>query len=684
MSDLGKMLCAYKNCKIALYGLGIETQKALAQLESEFEVIGLLDGYQTSGELYGKPVISLSHALDCGVKLILVVARPGSCKVIAKKIGGLCRENNVDLLDVRGKNLCEQKKAVCQFSRTDGYTIEELLMAAGEAEAVSVDLFDTLIMRRVLFSSDVIELMQERLREKNINIKDFCARRIASEKKLSKTYAPTLTEIYRDMICEETEIAVSPGDLARMEWEIDLSLCVPRKKLCEILEKLKEEGKEIYIVSDTYYTKKQLEILLADCGISFYTDIFASCEYGTGKTQELFLRLKDRIGKRPCVHIGDDAIADAESAKRHGIMPFRIFCGLELFEEAGYLGLWEQDDSLSNRIRLGMFVANLFNNPFLFETEEKKICVEHARDIGYLFLAPVISDFVLWLDWQIRKFSIRTVWFCARDGYLIKQLYDVLNGGAASDYFLTSRSAAVRAGIENEQDILYVGGMKFSGTLREQLRERFGLCVSEADERQNLLEYKDEILENARLHRKNYLAYIQKRKISDGPIAFFDFVAKGTTQMYLSRFVKQPFKGFYFLRLEEENMKGLGLDIVPFYSEDERDKSAIFDDYYILETMLTSPKPSVFGFDGAGEPCYARETRSDADIACFLSAGAGILDYFKEYLNICPAGVMRTDKKLDEAMLSLIHIITISDSDFLNLKVEDPFFNRMTDITDLI
>lgn len=77
MSDLGKMLCAYKNCKIALYGLGIETQKALAQLESEFEVIGLLDGYQTSGELYGKPVISLSHALDCGVKLILVVARPG-------------------------------------------------------------------------------------------------------------------------------------------------------------------------------------------------------------------------------------------------------------------------------------------------------------------------------------------------------------------------------------------------------------------------------------------------------------------------------------------------------------------------------------------------------------------------------------------------------------------------------
>ena len=684
MSELGRMLCAYKNCKIALYGLGIETQKALAQLEAEFEIIGLLDGYQTGGELYGKPVISLSGALERGVKLILVVARPGSCKVIARKIGDLCRENKVDLLDVRGKNLCEQKKAVYHFGQTSGYTIEELCQTAGEAEVISVDLFDTLIMRRVLFSADVIELTQQRLYERNIQIEDFCNRRMASEKKLSKTCAPTLTEIYRDMLSNETDIAVNPNDLAELEWSIDLALCVPRKKLCEILGKLKESGKEIYIVSDTYYTKSQLELLLADCGISFYTDIFASCEYGTGKTQELFLQLKDRIDGRSCVHIGDDMTADVESAKRHGLIPFRIFCGLELFEEAGYLGMWNETESLSNRIRLGMFVANLFNNPFLFEAEEKKICVQHARDIGYLFLAPMISDFVFWLDRQTRNFSIGTVWFCARDGYLVKQLYDVLNGAAASDYFLTSRSAAIRAGIESEDDIRYVGEMKFSGTLREQLRERFGLCVSEADKRQNLLDYKDEILENARLYRKNYLTYIQKRKVLDGPIAFFDFVAKGTTQMYLSRFVKHPLKGFYFLQLEEENMKGRGLDILPFYTNEERDGSAIFDDYYILETMLTSPEPSVFGFDGEGEACYATETRSKTDIACFLKAGSGILDYFKEYLKICPAGLIQMDKKLDEAILSLIHKITISDPDFLNLKVEDPFFNRMTDITDLI
>ena len=39
---------------------------------------------------------------------------------------------------------------------------------------------------------------------------------------------------------------------------------------------------------------------------------------------------------------------------------------------------------------------------------------------------------------------------------------------------------------------------------------------------------------------------------------------------------------------------------------------------------------------------------------------------------------------LDELFLSLISKIQIRDEDFLALKVEDPFFGRMTDIKDVI
>lgn len=40
--------------------------------------------------------------------------------------------------------------------------------------------------------------------------------------------------------------------------------------------------------------------------------------------------------------------------------------------------------------------------------------------------------------------------------------------------------------------------------------------------------------------------------------------------------------------------------------------------------------------------------------------------------------------ELDEKLLSLINKVWIKDNDFLSIKVEDPFFGRMTDIKDVI
>ena len=42
------------------------------------------------------------------------------------------------------------------------------------------------------------------------------------------------------------------------------------------------------------------------------------------------------------------------------------------------------------------------------------------------------------------------------------------------------------------------------------------------------------------------------------------------------------------------------------------------------------------------------------------------------------------NKALDEKMLALVNRIQIKDEDFMALQVEDPFFGRMTAITDVI
>ena len=67
--------------------------------------------------------------------------------------------------------------------------------------------------------------------------------------------------------------------------------------------------------------------------------------------------------------------------------------------------------------------------------------------------------------------------------------------------------------------------------------------------------------------------------MKEGDVAFFDFVAKGTSQMYIQRLVDRHLKGIYFMQLEGEYMQGKELDILPFYNIQETDTSEIYEDY---------------------------------------------------------------------------------------------------------
>ena len=296
-----------------------------------------MDSFKTEGEIFGKQIISFDHAVNVGVSLIIVVARPGSCRAIAKTIGDRCRREGVALMDIRGTNLLDTRKIVYQFSNADGCTKAELEEKIKNADVISFDLFDTLVMRKTLSADDVAKFVNCRLMEKGIVLEDFCKKRLESEKELSRSTAPALIDIYQNIlqksnICRMREITAE--ELADLEWSIDFELLMPRKEVCDIFRRTVRSAKKVYIVTDTYYTKKQLIKMLDKCRISFYTDILVSCEYRTGKTQQLFRKLIERIGEKSCIHLGDDAIADLEKAEENGISSSQIFSGISLLEMA--------------------------------------------------------------------------------------------------------------------------------------------------------------------------------------------------------------------------------------------------------------------------------------------------------------------------------------------------------------
>ncbi len=322
----------------------------------------------------------------------------------------------------------------------------------------------------------------------------------------------------------------------------------------------------------------------------------------------------------------------------------------------------------------------LFNSPFWFDDEERPLYVKDASDIGYLFCAPIISDFTLWLKEKATSQGYNQMLFGARDGYLIGKLFRMAERSKDSFYFLTSRTAAIRAGMISQEDIDYVDSMKYFGTPEEAMKVRFGIEVEEA----GAVDRTALILKKSKQQRENYQKYIEKLGIGDGRLALFDFVAKGTAQMYLQKLFSQHMKGFYFLQLEPEFMADKGLDIESFYSKEERDTSAIFDNYYILETILTSPYPQMVEMNNNGDPVFANETRTSQDIGCIDRIQNGIVAFFNDYKEIIPENLISINKNLDEILLALVNRIKILDEEFMAIKVEDPFFGRMTDIRDII
>ena len=680
MTSLDTILQEYSDCKIGLYGLGTETERFLSEYGDMVSVEGLLDGFRTNGEMYGSPIIPIEDTLSKDVKLIIVIARPGSCKVIAKRIGDFCREHDIALYDVRGKNLLESSSVSYDYSSLPGYTKNELMTKIQQADIISFDLFDTLVTRTVFSYTDIFDILSINLENEGIHIPDFSSLRLQFEKELSKSSSPRLSDIYNKVLEVSGVDNITADELAEREFRIDQSTIITRKDMCDLVRDIISNGKKVVITTDCYYSLDQVKSVIEKAGIIGLDDVLVSCEYGTYKAQNLFGVLKEKYPDKSILHIGDDVYADIEKSKAYGIDSFHIYSGAEMFESLAGLGFEDDIVSLSDRIKVGMFNADIFNSPFVFEDDDRRVSAGTSYDVGYLLCAPMISDFMLWMKEQIDELGIEKMLFCSRDGYLPDKLFRLISHEDNAVYFYASRTAAIRSGMENKTDLEYVDSMKYFGTKEQALKTRYGIEVENAD----CINMDAQILKRSAMLRKNYKKYIDTFRFGSGIIGMFDFVAKGTTQMYLQKLFSQHVIGMYFLQLEPEFMADKGLDIKPFYTEDEKNGSAIFENYYILETILTSPESQLVEFDENGKPIFAEETRSRRDITVFENAQEGIISYFDRLISILPVNEIEINKKLDEKLLALINKVQIRDNDFLSIKVEDPFFGRMTDIKDVI
>lgn len=683
-----------KEQRIAVYGISPATQEFLEQKGDKYHIVGLLDGYCQEGEIYGYSIISLEEAFRKEIEAIIIVARPSSRRIVVNRIRKVCQEQGICLYDTEGNDLLEAVRQELLEAMVSTISKKQLMEQIERAEVVSFDIFDTLITRRVLYPADVFDLMEQRLIEKYGQGFDFQRNRRLAESNISQDAAPNIYEIYEELKKYIDLPDAEWKEIRQLEWDLERQVILPREEVCELFRYAKSLHKKVYLVSDMYYTAKQLAELLEPYGIVGFEKLLVSCDYNTGKGQQLFQYLKEDAKAQVYLHIGDNPAADVEGATRNGIKGIQIQKGLDMFEAMPWATELMRYDGLSERWKLGMFIARMFNSPFAFE--RKRLSIHKPVDLGYLFLAPILTDFVLWIYRSIKKMRGANVLFSARDGFLLKGMFDRLlqeepepDQSLRAIYFLTSRISALGAGLYNAEDILKVAGKDFNGTLQQLLKTRFSLKEEEIayiggdSDGEGVLKYKEIILNRAMENRGGYGKYISSLELVDKETVFFDFVSSGTCQAALEKMMDCKMQGYYFIRVADDSPEKKALSITSFYDGDN-DGKGIYEDYFILENILTSPMPSLQCFDAEGKPKYLDETRSKEQIEFVAQVQEGILEYFQQYLEVMQREDGEECRECSAKLFELLHKVSIDNEVFHSMVWDDSFYGRTVPMKELM
>jgi len=660
----------FKENKIVIYGIGKSTQHILENF-NEYNFIGLMDEIRTGETIYEKKIISKEHALELGVDTIIIIARKANIPIIFKRIYEFCKKHSIQVYDINGNNLMVKNDDVKNFDKYKNISIEILKDKILKAEVVSFDVFDTLIMRRVLYPKDIFMLAGDEVFAKN---------RIKAESDKN----PNIHEIY-----DRVQQILGISNETKNSWKTteiltEKKYLIQRKKMCEMFEYAKSIGKEIYLVSDMYLPKDILGEMLNELGINIDAEhIIVSCDCRLWKSEGLFNILKNKAANKKILHIGDNYEADVLSAKKCGIDDvFHIENAVVMLADSYACDLLKYETNLENRIIIGEFISRQLNDPFIFSKTQGKFIVESNYDMAYSFFAPAISGFFSWMAVKAKELDLKYILFGARDGYIFEEISKLLQHTIPkTEYFYTSRAVAVLAGLNSDEDILQAAHVAYSGSIEQMLKSRFHLkdCLErgECSDDEYILKHKEQITQNSKTLRENYLKYIKSMNIEPGSkVGFLDFVSSGTCQNSLSHFVDFNLYGLYFAKIYNETRKDLTIETLYGEMHTNMESYHILNNFILFENILTSYEPTLQNFDENGTPIFITENRTENQMKTLKEIHSAILDYVRN-MNV---------KNADKELLDLIFYLlsekySILLTDYFESEIQaDEFCNRKFEV----
>ena len=639
---------------IVLYGVGANTKTILTETEDN-NIIGLMDPLCEGSIVMGKPVFSIQEAAR-QASLIIIIARPSVVPIIFERIRELEVKHGIPIYNIEGERLIEREGAGAELLISDipywHCNSDALKQKIAKAQVISFDVFDTLIVRDVLRPADLFSFLERQLRKEGIQCEMFVIQRQSAESQLNQICVPTLAQIY-DLLAEYYSWS---GDMRNRayEWELELEqrACHARNSMLSIYQYAQTLHKPIVLVSDMYLPQNQMQTLLEKAGYVGYDKLYVSCEYQATKESGRLFEIVRAEFSGTILHIGDNQDVDGATARTYGFLTYPVFSPYDMLLHSSLQKLAAKADTPEKMLTLGIVIRELFDDPFLLGPTKGVVEVKDLFTMGYAFIAPIITCFVRWMCREIWNQDYNMVLFCARDGYIIEQLYRKRQLAAQENlpkgiYFKTSRRAITVPSIKNEADILEILHRPYKTTKGELLSVRFGItpgkfdleAADPADSARNaedvtqyILKYKDAVLQNAGNERKAYLKYMEKVGLLKARrLVLYDFCSRGTIQYSLSKLLGSTtqIQGIYFATVDRfsmpyfqsQNVKSLFGNTFQYCT-----KHSLTENFMFVEATLLDLRQMVLYCKPDGTFQYAEE-QEYRDISGLSMIQDGILSF---------------------------------------------------------
>lgn len=485
--------------------------------------------------------------------------------------------------------------------------LSSLYKRIDKVSVVSFDIFDTLLLRPYIKPEDLflhIEKIYGRsgFAEQRMNAENLFYRKNGREKEANIDDIYGMLPEFRDMKQHE------------MDFELQVLELNPEMK--PFYDYAIRNGKTVIICSDMYLPFSFVEKLLEQKQISGYTKLYLSNALNLRKDKgDMFDYVVQDLNVKPSMmlHIGDNKKADYSQAVKHGLQAYLYSKVSEAFfavdrKFAEFYG--QQKDCV------GASAASAL-------AAQKKSSGDYWIDFGYKYAGPVVYAYVRWIDENARKNGVDNLLFVARDGFLMKKVFDSFNQDIKSHYVYAPRV------------LNYTSNLDYDTSNKEQARivcEYFGRDPGQETPQSFVEKNKKEFekLALAEKERTGYAAYIKKLTAGSGCIAVTDSISgRFSGQRLIEKEAGAKTVGFYFLTLGTE--KEPGVQYVDYMPEELRDAFIKKSKCDLVELIFSAPENPVITM------CYGEPVRktvvSEAELVrqqVYKKIESGVLSFVQD------------------------------------------------------